>query len=560
MQNRNQNLTRLQQSAYDVLIIGGGISGAWLALHCARQGLKTALVEQDDFASKTSSASSKLLHGGIRYLQQLQFSKVRESALERAHYLYAAPHLATAIPFVVPTYPDFKRSKFFLNCGMLAYRALCVGEQTVISDRQAPLRHSHTISSKKLNSLFDFDNNDHTGAVIFPESHMYDSERAVLAVIKTAGIQGADVVNYLRVEQLTKHQDTVTGALVCDQLSKQTFTIESKLVINATGPWIDELNLAANGKTKPGITGFAIGSHIISKRQISDHAIAIATKQQSNAALDRGGRHVFIIPWRGFSLIGTSYDEMDNPNQALELRATDVRQLLDAVNEALPALDLSHKDLVSGYSGIYPLQTDNIQSSVYQGTGEYQIIDHAESDGLNGLVTALGAKFTTGRVLSAKTMYLINKKVGQSNKVEKTVLHNAQYKHFNNFLQQKSQQYAPQFTLKTMTHLLHCYGSDIDQFMTYLEQNPVYKTPIASHLPDLLGQVAWAVEHEMAINLNDILYQRTSIGHFGISNSDIQTVAGLMGELLNWNNEELNRQITQISRQRDVVDLAIQSA
>ena len=475
-------------------------------------------------------------------MQQMQFDKVRESALERAHYVYAAPHLSTPVPFAVPTYRDFQRSKFFLNCGMLAYRVLCLGENRVIDSAEQVLPPIRSISAHQLDQICDLSNDDHTGAVVFYERHMNDSERMVLAILKTAQQQGAQIHNYLSAENFIVEGNTVTGVHAKDELGKETFEIKSTLVINAAGPWIDNLNKELQAsENAPSINGFAIGSHIIT-RQLADHAIAITTKHQSDAKIDRGGRHVFIIPWRGYSLIGTSYDDIDSPNGDIRLESDHVEQLLEAINQGLPSAKLCREDLVSGYSGLYPLNTDNIQNTVYQGSGEYQIIDHAAANSVEGLITALGAKFTTGRKLSALTMKLVAKKLGTPYALEKVRLHASQYSSFADFSAQAQQRYAERFSEGTIKHLLAVYGSQLDDFIASLVR-PELEAPIFAGQPDLLGQVHWAVVHEQALRLDDVLFNRTSLGLLGITDEAIVTIARQMADDLNWSEDFTKQEI-----------------
>lgn len=563
MKQRDFNVLKTQ--TFDVVIIGGGISGVWLALHCRQLGYKTALIEQGDYASQTSSASSKLLHGGIRYLQQMQFGRVRESALERAHYIYAAPHLSVSVPFVVPTFRDFSRSKFFLNCGMLVYRALCLGENSIIESREQQLAPIKSISPQALSeispiSAATISATNGTGAVVFHERHMQDSERMVLGVAQTARKLGAAVFNYVRADSLIKEDNRIVGVNATDQIGDQTgqaqFEIKSNLVINATGPWIDELNstLSGSGNNKPSITGFAVGSHIVC-RQLSEHAIAITTKHQSDAKIDRGGRHVFIIPWRGHSLIGTSYDEVSCAKLNRDIQSSHVKQLLDAVNQALPEVKLNREDLISGYSGLYPLKTDNIQSEVYQGSGEYQIIDHAKADHIEGYVTALGAKFTTGRKLSSLTLKVIARKLNKElnkklDSVSKLRLHNSQYTSLEVFKRTKLKQYQDRLPAKLILHLIDNYGSDLDEFIGGL--NDELMQPICPQQPDIMGQVTWAIEKEQAFQLRDIFFGRTSLGLLGISNADIERVAQLMAKQLAWTDSYLSQQVSlMVAEQRN---------
>jgi len=537
-----RNLEQLSTQTFDVVIVGGGISGAWLALHCAQSGLSTALVEKGDFAAQTSSASSKLLHSGIRYLQQMQFGKVRESALERAHYLYAAPHMSLPIPFAVPTYKNFQRSKLFLGCGMVAYHALCLGENGIIESTEQQLPRTTAIGASKLNKICDLSMEDHTGAVVFYERQMINSERMVLAILQTASEHGAQIVNYVVAKQLLRKGDQVQGIVAKDLQTNTELKIQAKLVINAAGPWIDSINSGIKKLQKPSINGFAIGSHIIT-RQLSDHAIAFTTKHQSDAKIDRGGRHVFVIPWRGYSLIGTSYDECEAANPNLSLKSSHVQQLLEVINDSIPNAHLTAGDLISGYSGLYPLRTENIDSAVYQGSGEYQIIDHESTDEIKGLITALGAKFTTGRKLSALTMKFVQKKIAADINISKTKLHSSQYQSLADYSQQQVARYADLLPSKTVHHLISHYGSEIESLMARVSDQPKLLQPICNHLPDIMGQVVWAIEQEQAINLEDVLFRRTSIGFLGLDDAAIKRTAALMAVSLNWNEEKLNQQV-----------------
>ncbi len=555
----NRDTNKLSRTNYDVVIIGGGISGAWLSLHCAQQGLRTALIEKQDYASQTSSASSKLLHGGIRYLQQMQFGKVRESAMERAEYLYAAAHLTTAVPFVVPTYRDFQRSKFFLNCGMLAYRVLTLGENQIISDAEHFLPPIKSISANELNKIYDLRNENHTGAVVFYEQHMLDSERMVLAILQSAQQYGADTFNYVSAESYAINDAVVEGVHARDMLSGDALEIKSKLVINAAGPWIDGLNASLpNADSAPKINGFAVGSHLVT-RQLCDHAIALTTKFQSDAKIDRGGRHVFVIPWRGYSLIGTSYDETQQAEPDLTLQADHVDQLLGAVNDALPSANLSREDIVSGYSGLYPLRTDNIKKSVYQGSGEFQIIDHAQSNQIQGLITALGAKYTTGRKLSALTMKLVKQKLANDKSVPRTKLHCSQYTSLSTFIDAKVKQYEPALDAATVRHLVTQYGSDIDAVMTRIQSDSALLEPITEGQPDILGQVVWAVEREQTVTLYDMLFHRCSLGLLGIQKPAVEIVANLMRTLLDWDQPETEQQLNRVMQRLSATQNAIQS-
>ena len=560
-QQARRNLNSLGEQEFDVVIVGGGVTGAWLSLHCAQQGYKTALIEKADYASKTSAASSKMLHGGIRYLQQMQFDKVRESAMERAQYIYAAPHLSRPVPFVIPTYPDFKRSKFFLRCGMLAYQILCLGENSLIESKEQRIAGCHSISSDELNQICDLEDESHTGAVVFRERHMIDSERMVLAIVQTARELGAQTYNHVSAVKFLGDEANVTGILARDELTGREFDVHSKLIVNAAGPWIDNLNGALRNSDKaPNINSFAVGSHIVT-RQLSDHAIALTTKHQANSKIDRGGRHVFAIPWRGYSLIGTSYDEIDSPNGDISLKAEHVDQLLEAINDAMPSANLVRADIISGFSGLYDYRTNNIKSTTYQGSGEYQIIDHQSDNNVSGVITALGAKFTTGRKVSAQTMTLIQRKLGLTKQpkcdLKKQKLRGSNYASYAQLLSTKQAQYQSRFSSDVIEHLLMSYGTDIDLFIGSIEGKPELRERICSAHSDLKGQIVWAIEHEQALTLDDFVFGRSSLGLLGITDRELIDVAELMAKTLNWSDAEIEEQIALTSSRFEKTQAAI---
>lgn len=562
---RSIALQQLEAENFDVVIVGGGVTGAWIALHCSTLGFKTALVERGDFAGETSSASSKLLHGGIRYLQQLQFGKVRESTMERAAYLHAAPHLSSPIPFIVPTYRDLKRSKFLLRCGIAAYQLLGLGQNAIAPIRQQYDMRIRHFSADQLNEICDISHLNHTGAIAFPEFHMHDSERMVWAIIDSARAKGATVANYVTAEEVLVENSTALGIRVKDEESGKQFSINSKLVINASGPWVDSLNAkprnASHGKdVEPLIQNYTAGAHVITRSLTHDHAIAINTKQKSVATIDRGGRHIFIIPWRGYSLIGTSYRETDDPNSTENLSTEDLHQLLEAVNETLPTANLTANDIVSAYVGLYPLRTSTQLQATYQGSGEYTILDHSQEDGLHGLITSLGAKFTTGRILAEKTTRLaetkLNANSASTGKSLKIKLASASYDNLQSFVQRQSAELSNRFTPSQVTHLIHAYGSHIIDFIDYIDQQDNTQEllrPIMEGQPDILGQVMWAIDKELAIHLDDVLLRRTSLGLLGITDDALKHVAEIMARRLLWSPAQYDAEIERtVARQKNI--------
>ena len=305
-----RDIQRLQRDHFDLVIIGGGITGACLAREAALLGIHTALVEKDDFGGFTSAASSKLLHGGIRYLPKLQLHKVRESARERALFQRIAPHLTNTIPFIVPTFNNaVMKGQVAMAAGMGLYELINFGLNSTINDGAKKIPPAHRMGRAALLKAYP-----HTGklaavngAWLLPEVHMPNSERMTLTFIQTACRLGVCAANYMPVSSLTREHDRITGVEVKDLMSNQVFSIRAKIVANAAGPLIPQLYANHSSlRLKRRTTGYAKGVHLVTRQLNPDYALGLNTQSRMDGYIHRGGRHIFIIPWRGRSLIGTA--------------------------------------------------------------------------------------------------------------------------------------------------------------------------------------------------------------------------------------------------------------
>ena len=301
--------TAFLDRTFDVVVVGGGITGACLAHDATLRGLSVALVERQDFGAATSAASSKLLHGGIRYLQQARFDKVRESAHERACFQRIAPHLTRWVPFLIPTQASLLRSQGVLRCGMWLYERLTSAEDRSFADPAKRVPTSRFYSRSELARVVPElgARDDVTGAQVLYESQLHSSERMTLAFLKSAVAGGAVVANYLSMDGVLTRAGRVEGVTVSDGVGGERFDIRAKIVANAAGPWLTGLNdhLGLGSLAVP-IRGFSKGAHIVTRQAVETFALALPTTRRSSAIVNRGGRHVFVIPWRGRSLIGTS--------------------------------------------------------------------------------------------------------------------------------------------------------------------------------------------------------------------------------------------------------------
>lgn len=544
-----RRIINLSKTNFDVIIIGGGITGACLAWDAINRGLTVALIEKKDFGSATSSASSKLLHGGIRYLQQGRIDKVRESALERVHYQSIAPHLSHYVPFVVPTYRSLLKGKFLLRLGMILYQIICLGQNLWVRDPDKKVPGWRMLNKEQLLKYIPrFSSKSLTGAVLFQESHMYSSERMTMAFISSSVRKGAIVANYVCADEFILTNNKVSGIKATDYLSGKSLTIKADCVINAAGPWIPSLNKSIS--TRKIVTAFSKGAHVVTKPITNDVAIALPTRKQSQSIINRGGRHIFIIPWRGQSLIGTTYDAYEGELDEVRPTEDNIEELISDINSAFREVVLHRKDVKYSFAGIYPLIDNEINTKVYQGTGEYQIVDHKIADKIDGLVTVFGAKFTTARLLAEKALNQIEYKFTKTLKSCKTRMQPLYCGEINNVEQYrrlKHAAYADILPPKVIDHLVTCYGTEIDSIVEYVLKDKHRGEVLSMNYPDIEAQIIYAAEHEMACHLDDVLFRRTGLGTLGHPGFDvIERCAKIMSECLQWDFAQRESEINRV--------------
>ncbi len=549
----NRNLSELQNKAFDLVIIGGGITGACLAADAAMRGLSVALVEKGDFGAATSSASSKLLHGGIRYLQQLNFAKVRESAKERVYFQQLAPHLTYYIPFIIPTYTSFSKGKLVMKTAMMLYEFICTGQDSVLRDGSKKVPASHFLSRQDVKKVVPgLQSEEITGGVVFYESHMYSSERMTLGFVETAQQHGASVANYLEVQSfLGADKGRVQGVQVKDRLSGESFEIQASLVLNAAGPWIPMLNKNIGGAGV--VNAFSKGAHIITRQLTQGHAVAMPTRKQNQAVINRGGRHVFIIPWRGYSLIGTTYGPYEGDLDDVCATESDIAEMISDINSAMGSEVLHSDDVLHAFAGIYPLIDDVINTNVYQGTGKYQVVDHAEHDNLAGLVSVFGAKFTTARLLAEKALDEIVKKHGArfDKKLTRCQTRSASLAAGNiddmqAFRDEQVSRYSAVLSASVINNLVTNYGTDIQHISGLFEEDASLAEELVVGSTIIAAEVVYAARHEMACHLDDFVFRRTGLGTLGNPGDEVlRHCAGLMGQELGWDQLRVDEEIQQ---------------
>ena len=350
-----RDLVRLSKNAYDVLIIGGGITGACTAWDAALRGLSVALLEKGDFGHATSSATLKLIHGGLRYLQHANLRRMRESVLERMTFMRIAPHLVHPLPFLIPTFGRFMESREVMSLALNMYDLLS-SDRNKLGDPQKRIPRHRTVSrSACLEAEPGIDGEGLTGAVIYYDCQMHDPNRLTLSFVLSASEAGAEVANYVEVVGLVKKGSSVTGVKARDTLTNQEFDVQAGIVVNTTGPWSDLVLKFLNGAYQDREAVFSKGVQIITRSLSSKHAIAVPSKHKDPKALaSRGFRHYFITPWRNHSAIGTAdIIYRGNPDD-FRIADEEIETFVNEINESYPGAELKREDVKFVFGGLRP--------------------------------------------------------------------------------------------------------------------------------------------------------------------------------------------------------------
>ena len=516
-----------EKKEYDLIIIGGGITGAAVAYDAASRGLSVALLEKDDFGSKTSSATSKLIHGGLRYLANFELGLVRESLRERRILENIAPNFVYPIPNMIITDKKFiKSAKFAIKMGMILYDILSFDKKfTWDKSKQLPLHRSmsraETIKEEPL-----LEKSDLTGSLVYYDCASIFPERLTLAFVKSALYSGAEAANYMEVTGFTFNGNIITGVTAKDKIRNKKITVSGRLVVNCAGPWADRvLNLTGKNPHEEALRR-SEGIHIITKKLINKHLVT---------AMTPSGRHIFIIPWRGYSLIGTTDKEYLGSPDDWKVTLESINALIDEVNASFSdKIKVSYDDVIYSYGGLRPL-VENQTEDVYESSRKYEIFDNS-TDGIEGLLTVEGGKYTTSRNLALHVVDAACKKLkikAVKSETDKNYLAGCEIEDIEAYIEYCSK-LLETFESKQVDYLARIYGTELTALMETAAKDKKLTEKLNAD-GEILAQVVYAINEEMAFSLNDILFRRTGIGTLGHPGKDVlKKVADTAAKILGW--------------------------
>ena len=535
-----RELKRLSEEEYDLLVIGGGINGLAAAWDAALRGLKVALVEKGDYGAQTSSATLKIVHGGLRYLQHLDIVRSRESIRERSVMLAIAPHLVQPFPFVVPTYGHLLQGKEFLSIGILLNEMVSFDRNRAIRDPERRIPAGRILSRAECLNLVPRVNADGlTGGVMFYDAQMYNSDRLTLSFALSAAGKGADLANYVEVVRLLHRDKRVTGARVRDIPTGSEFDIRAKMVANMTGPWSD-IVLGLLGEEKPARRVVrSKGIQIVTPPLTESCGLAVQSKYTDpDAVVNRGGRNYFVMPWRGRSLIGTTDTVYEGDPDDFRITDGDIREFVAEINDAVPSAGFRREDVTFAFGGLRPITEKNIDAGS-KVSRKYEVYDHARDIGFEGLVTVIGVKYTTCRFLAQKVVNLVFRKLNRASPpvvTDRTPLAGGDIERFDDFARELAERPPVPLSEKTLRHLAHNYGTQLFGAVTdRIRVESGLGGLVAGSEEVTRAEVVHAVREESAVHLADVVLRRTDIGTLGHpGRAALEECAAIMARERGW--------------------------
>jgi glycerol-3-phosphate dehydrogenase len=518
----------LEGERFQVIVIGGGINGVAIARECARAKRRTLLLEQADFGAGTTSRSTRIIHGGLRYLEHGELAMVRESLRERQRLLQQTPHLVRPMRFLLALGPESRRSALKVRIGLWLYRRLA-GHTILTSDTRAEERQLEALlDSGQRWSIFDYED----AQCEFPE-------RLLAEWLVEAAEAGAVARNYSQVLVVDVTHGRAKGVLVRDLLSGKEERVEAGWIINATGPWVDRVCQRSQINTGGMMVGGVRGSHIVLPRFAGAPNAAVFTE-----ASDR--RPVFIIPWNEQMLVGTTeVPDQGDPGKASP-SDREIEYLLNVVSQMFPGNTFSKADIRYSFAGIRPLpfargkKADEI-------TRRHILHDHSK-EGVQRMISVIGGKLTTASSLARECARVIGLKV---NEPELTMVSHTGHMDagLDDFIAELMA--IPGFSESGAERIAEWHGKRTLPIVQSARSSPILRASLCPHTEHIVGEAVEAFQHEYAVNLADVLLRRVPVALGPCWSPQCSEIAAAkIASAMGWSTTEMNSQLESFQSER----------
>ncbi len=530
----HRDLSRLTSCEFDLLVVGGGVHGLAAAYDAAQRGLSVALVDAGDFGAGASFHHLKTVHGGLRYLQNADLKRMRESIVERRTLARIAPHLLTPLPFLMPTYRTFTRSRLAMRAAFLA--DALVGRdrnEDVIPRLRIPM--GRTMPRAECLRLFPGARQAGlTGGALWYDYQMRNTDRLTLAFGLAASREGACLANYVTAVSSLTSANRVAGMRVRDGIGGGEFDVRARVTLNAAGAGAGRL-MEAFGAREP--YPLVKATNLVTSRPLTGPALASSTDS---------GRMLFIVPWEGRAIAGTFHSASESAPGDLEVSPREVELFLTEINQAFPDLRLRAADVTMVHRG-QMLATRNRRGEL-EPEGHFRIRDHAD-DGIEGAVSLIGVRYTTARGVAAAAVDVVMRRLGRVApcRTDREPLPGGDAVDLEALQQELRNDTRPGTDLDIARQLAETYGGEAKQVLALASNTPALAARVAPGVPVIRAQVLHAVRAEMACTLADVVARRTPLGAAGHPGLDpVEGCAAVMASELVWSQERVEREMAAV--------------
>jgi len=532
----HRDLDRLTGRTFDVLVVGGGIYGLAIAYDAAQRGLAVALIERDDFGSGASFNHLRTIHGGLRYLQTLDLTRARESVRERRTIARIAPHTVRPTPFALPLYRSVTRGKLALRAGFLLDRTLAMGR-----NRGIPAHHrlpaGRVVSrSTAIQQYPGLRRQGLTGAAVWYDYVTTESDRLTFSFALAASEHGATLANHLEATAPLTEGRRVAGVTARDRFHGRHIDIAARVTVNATGASVDALLKPLH--TSAGIPMLK-AMNLVTRRDAGEEALGGRSST---------GRNLFLVPWRERAVFGTWESEHASDPADPTIGDREVAAFIAELNHAFPALDLTLADVTLVHRGFLPAVLHGQRATLQ---GREQVRDHA-SEGIDGLVTVAGTKYTTARATAERVTDRLLAKLRHAPvpcHTATTALPGGGIRDVGFTVAEARRDHDAGLPSDTIPHLIGAYGSRFRDVLDVAATRPEWRTRLAHDSPVIGAQLIHAVRREMAMTLADAVLRRTPLGALGDPGDEVLArAAAIVGGELGWTDERQREEIAAAKR------------
>lgn len=531
---------QLGDREFDALVIGAGIYGSFIAWDAALRGLSVALIDKGDVGNATSANSLRIIHGGLRYLQDFNLPLVRSMVSERRAWMKIAPHLVHPLPFLMPTTRELSRSRSALKIA-LRINDLIGYDRNHSLDLHKWMPASQVLSKRDfLAQVPGFESQDVTGGAMWFDAQLYSSERLLLSVILSAEQKGAVVANYVQATSFLHNGNSVKGVTAKDVLTGQEFDIRAGCVVNAAGPWVGSLMNTLHGFETSLRFRPSIALNLVTRQVLAEFALGVPGRYfitTENGSQERRSRVLFIVPWHGYSILGTLHAAYSGTPEGIQIDQGTIDGFLAEINAAYPAAGLSRDDVYHIHYGLLPVVGVGRSRHSIKLLRESIVYDHEKKDGLSGLISVVGVKYTTARRAAEKVVNLVFNKLGWESppcQTHATPLYGGQIECFSDFVLRAVSNRPHGLDSQVVERLVYHYGSEYGQILGYLDHEPDLGQSITVNRGIIKAEIVHAVRAEMARTLADVVLRRTNLGAAGppgveTLNACADVIAGELG-------------------------------